>query len=141
MGRLMIETPDRQIAAQGHSSDLSKGTADNVTPTKTVSDTQRNGSIAGIAILLGFSLSFTAAWSQGDAPWAYRGLLVLAIVAAGIVMQLQALFRVLGLPVLSLDEHKLAIALFFKGVAVVLLGYVVHILLDVAFDLGLLPLN
>jgi hypothetical protein len=63
--------------------------------------------------------------------------LVLAIVAAGIVLQLRALFRVLALPVLSSDEHKLVIALFFKGVAAVLLGYVVHIMLDAAFDLGI----
>jgi hypothetical protein len=37
-------------------------------PHTVITDNQRNGSIAGIALLLGFSLSFTATWSQGDEP-------------------------------------------------------------------------
>jgi hypothetical protein len=61
----------------------------------------------------------------------------MAIVAVGIVMQLRALFRVLTLPLLSPSNHRQAVALFIKGVAIVLLGYGLHILLDAAFDLGL----
>ena len=135
----MIEKVDKQIHARGDSSESLKNTGADAVPAETVTDTQRNGSIAGIALLLGFSLSFTATWSQGDAPWAYRALVVLAIVAAGIALQLRALFRVLALPVLTPDEHRRVIALFFRGVAAVLMGYVVHIVLDAAFDLGLLP--
>jgi len=102
----------------------------------TITDTQRNGSIAAFAIVLGFSLTFTATWSQGDAPWAYRGLLTLAVVVAGIVMQLRALFRVLALPPLSCAEHSRGTALFIKGVSTVLLGFAVHIAWDAAYDLG-----
>ena len=102
----------------------------------TITDTQRNGSIAAFAIMLGFSLSFTGTWSQGDEPWAYRGLLTLSVVVAGIIMQLRALLRILALPPLTCADHSRTAALFIKGVAIVLLGFAVHIAWDAAYDLG-----
>jgi hypothetical protein len=104
-----------------------------------VSDTQRNGSIAGIAVVLGFSLQFTATWSEGSDPWRYRSLIVMAVVTAGVVLQLRALFRVFTLPVLAEEEHRRAGMQFFRGVAAVLSGYALHIILNAAADLGFLP--
>ena len=109
-----------------------------VMPPETVSDTQRNGSIAGIAILLGFSLQFTATWTQGGDPWTVRSLVVFAIVIVGIASQLRALFTIISLPNISIDAHRLAAAWFLRGVIAVMVAYVLHISLDAVIDLGIL---
>jgi len=104
-----------------------------------ITDEQRNGSIAGIALLLGFSLSFTATWSQaGEQPWQLRGLVTFALAAAGITYQLRALLAIFSLPNISVDAHRRAASLFLRGVAAVLVAYLLHIALDAARDLGLL---
>ena len=103
-----------------------------------VSDTQRNGSIAGIALLLGFSLTFTATWSQGDDPWSYRGVIVFAVAAGGIASQLRSLFEIFSLPNIPIEAHRRAALLFFWGVIAVLAAYVLNISFDAAIDLGIL---
>ena len=103
-----------------------------------ITDEQRNGSIAGIALLLGFSLSFTAAWSQGGDPWRVQGLVTFALAAAGITYQLKALLTIFALPNISVVAHRRAASLFLRGVAAVLIAYLLHIALDAARDLGLL---
>src|SRR5262245_53248602 len=103
-----------------------------------ITDEQRNGSIAGIALLLGFSLSFTAAWSQtGEQPWQLRGFVTFALAAAGITYQLRALLAIFTLPNISVVAHRRAASLFMRGVAAVLVAYLLHIALDAARDLGL----
>jgi hypothetical protein len=104
-----------------------------------VSDTQRNGSIAGIAVVLGFSLNFTATWSQGPEPWSYRAIPIMVVAAVGIVLQLSALLRVLSIPVLTGDQHRGAGAKFFWGVVLVLLAFAVHVAFDMAHDLTNAP--
>jgi hypothetical protein len=101
-----------------------------------VSDEQRNGSIAGIALLLGFSLSFTATWSQGDDPWSPRGLFVFAIAAFGIAFQLRALFAIFSVPNIPVEAHRRAASRFLAGVVAVLSAYVLHIAFDAASDLS-----
>src|SRR5262245_897004 len=108
------------------------------TPPSFVSDTQRNGSIAGIALLLGFSLTFTATWSHGDDPWSYRGVIVFAVAAGGIASQLRALFEIFSLPNILIEAHRRATLQFFWGVIAVLAAYVLNISFDAAIDLGIL---
>jgi hypothetical protein len=104
--------PRDQLPAAGTSAPLDR-----------VGDEQRSGSIAGIAVVLGFSLSFTAAFSQeGEAPWSWRTLLVIAVATGGIVAQLRAFMRVFALPNISLAEHAHATALFRRGVIAVLVA-------------------
>src|SRR5262245_23598277 len=102
-----------------------------------ISDEQRNGSIAGIALLLGFSLSFTATWTQGGEPWQVQGLVTFALAAAGIAYQLRTLLTIFTLPNISVVAHRRAASLFLRGVAAVLIAYLLHIALDVTRDLGL----
>ena len=103
-----------------------------------ITDEQRNGSIAGIALLLGFSLSFTAAWSQGGDPWKVQGLVTFALAAAGIAYQLRALLVIFTLPNISVVAHRRAASLFLRGIAAVLVAYLLHIAIDAAADLGIL---
>ena len=100
-----------------------------------ISDEQRNGSIGAIAIVLGFSLTFTAEWTQGDEAWSARALVVLAVAAFGIVNQLRALLGMFSLPVVSLAEHQRITARFRWGVSTVLAGYALQIVWDAIQDL------
>jgi hypothetical protein len=102
-----------------------------------ITDEQRNGSIAGIALLLGFSLSFTAAWTQGSDPWTARSPVTFAIAVIGNVLQLRALLMIFSLPNISVAAHRRAGALFLSGVVTVLVGYLLHVSLDAAGDFGL----
>src|SRR5262245_38041505 len=101
-----------------------------------IGDEQRNGSIAAIALVLGFSLSFTAAWGLDDEPWSWRDLVVAAVAAGGIMCQLSAFMRVFALPNLSIDAHTRATAVFRFGVIAVLVAYALHIALDASCDLA-----
>ena len=107
------------------------------TPKAFVSDTQRNGSIAGIAVVLGFSLTFTATWTEGSDPWTYSSLAIMLVVAIGIAHLLAALFKVFSLPVISVESHERTRILFFRGVIGVLGGYALHIAMKAIEDIVL----
>lgn len=107
---------------------------------RALSDTQRNGSITGIGIVLGFSLSFIAQWAFAPGEWRYVSLVVLAIAGTGIVFQLRALFKVLDLPILSVDVHRVVSLRFVRGVALVLAGYAAHVAVGFSIEKWGLPL-
>lgn len=105
----------------------------------TLTDTQRNGSITGIGIVLGFSLTFCGQWSLGSETWHYWSVLPLGFALPGILLQLRALFRVLSLPMITLDDHKSMGKLFLWGVMLVLSGYIIGVVVDLGIDKGWLP--
>jgi hypothetical protein len=107
-------------------------------PPAALTDEQRNGSIAGIALLLGFSLSFTATWTEGDEPWRLRSLITFALAAVGIALQLRSLLVIFSLPNISVESHRRATGLFLRGVVAILVAYLLDLLLDMASDLGFL---
>src|SRR5215471_9901661 len=68
-------------------------TAENTAP---VTDAQRSGSLTGMGIVLGFSLTFVWSFSTGPGKWTLSwGLVALGILVAGIGSQLAALFTAL----------------------------------------------
>jgi len=101
-----------------------------------LTDTQRNGSITGIGILLGFSLTFVAQWSLGSGKWTWYAALVLLVALCGIVMQLQALFAVFALPSVSTKAHGRAMRGFKLGVVLMLAAFGLHVFLDFLGDQG-----
>lgn len=107
--------------------------ADSASPP--ISDEQRNGTISAIAIVLGFSLTFTGTWTQGDNPWSFQSLSVMVLATPGIVLQLQALFGLMRLPVVNLTEHRGITARFRLGICVVLFAYVINTILEAVKDL------
>jgi hypothetical protein len=107
-----------------------------VEATSAISDQQRNGSISGVAIVLGFSLNFTGTWTQGPSPWSLQTLLVMAFAVPGIVLQLRALFELVSLPVVNLAQHRTIAARFRLGIGVVLLAYVINTVFDAVKDLN-----
>ena len=99
-----------------------------------VTETQRNGSITGMGIVLGFSLTFTGQWSLTPGSWRVLPALAMGVACLGIALQLFALFRVLSLPLASLERHREALKNFAVGVGFVLAAFVAHVLLDFAID-------
>ena len=100
-----------------------------------IGDEQRNGSISAIAIVLGFALTFTGTWTQGDNPWSVQSLSVMLLAAPGIVLQLQALICLMRVPVVNVKEHGGITARFRLGICVVLFAYVINTILEAVHDL------
>ncbi len=107
--------------------------------TDVITDTQRNGSITGIGIVLGFSLTFASQWSLGSEPWQYLSIIPIIIALLGIIVQLIALFKILSLPMVSVAAHKSITKSFFRGMTLVLLGYIIGVLVDLGMDKRWLP--
>jgi hypothetical protein len=104
-----------------------------------ITEAQRNGSITGIGIVLGFSLTFSGQWSLGSGKWMPAQALAIGVYGVGILLQLLALLRVLPLPVVCHSQHKGAIKTFVIGITFVLIGFAAHILFDIILDLYLRP--
>jgi len=103
-------------------------------------DEQRSGSLTGIGILLGFSLTFTGQWSIGSGKWIWRSAIAVLVAGVGIVIQLSALFAILGLPQLSVEAHQNAVGRFRFGVILMLVAFALHVMVDVLTDTGILKL-
>jgi hypothetical protein len=85
----------------------------------------RQGLVTAITVFLGFSLSFIRFWNFEDAgDWTWKSGVAAAVVAAGAVVQLLALYRSLALR----DDHPArftaTVRVFFLGVVVVAVGVV-----------------
>ena len=105
-----------------------------------LTDEQRSGSLTGIGILLGFSLTFTGQWSIGSGKWIWRSAIAVLVAGVGIVIQLSALFAILGLPQLSVEAHQNAVGRFRFGVILMLVAFALHVMVDVLTDTGILKL-
>jgi len=99
-----------------------------------INETERNGSITGIGVVLGFSLIFTGQLTLSSGTWRQFKFLALGISGAGIVFQLLALLAILSLPLISKDIHRRAYIKFIVGVVVMLIGFAAHVSIDVAVD-------
>jgi hypothetical protein len=76
----------------------------------------RQGPVTAITVFLGFSLSFMRFWSfENPGDWDWQGILSASIVAAGIGVQLFALFRSLDLRDDQEVRYKATVRYFFLG--------------------------
>jgi hypothetical protein len=86
----------------------------------------RQGLVTAITVFLGFSLSFIRFWNfESAGEWTWTGVVPAGIVAAGIGVQLVALFRSLSLEDDEPVHYARTVRCFFGGVVVVVVGVVV----------------
>ncbi len=86
----------------------------------------RQGLVTAITVFLGFSLSFVRFWNfENPGEWTWSGLLPACIVAAGIVVQLMALYRSLEVADDDPTRYAATVRFFFVGIAVVVVGVVI----------------
>jgi hypothetical protein len=105
-----------------------------------LSDEQRNGSITGTGIVLGFSLAFLAQWALAPGEWLYASTVVLIVAGIGAFVELRAFFRLMAVPSLTINEHARVSAAFVRGVGLVLIGYVLNFLVGLAAQKGWFPI-
>src|ERR1043166_2033258 len=80
----------------------------------------RQGLVTAITVFLGFSLSFIRFWNfEHPGEWTWIGAIPAGIVAAGIVVQLIAPFRSLGLQDDEPTHYTSTVRYFFVGIVVV----------------------
>src|SRR5262245_18819915 len=83
----------------------------------------RQGLVTAITVLLGFSLSFIRFWNfEHPGGWTWMGAICAGIVAAGIIVQLMALFRSLEVRDDEPTRYTATVRRFFAGVVVVVVG-------------------
>src|SRR5262245_15247546 len=86
----------------------------------------REGLVTAITVFLGFSLSFVRFWNFEHAgEWTWGGVIPACIVAAGIVVQLVALYRSLELLDDEPTRYAATVRYFFVGIVVVVVGVVI----------------
>ncbi|RZI42713.1 hypothetical protein EGT07_12010 [Herbaspirillum sp. HC18] len=89
----------------------------------------RQGLVTAITVFLGFSLSFIRFWSfEAPGEWTWAGIVSASIVAAGIIVQLVALFRSLALRDDDPAHYVITVRYFFSGVAVVTAGVFIAVI-------------
>jgi hypothetical protein len=101
-------------------------------PADQVEPTERNGSITGVGVVLGFSLAFTGQWSMQPSPWSWQGLVMLFVMLFGGALQLFALYRILRLPRHTVRQHGVAMRFFIIGVTLVFFSFALWVAFDVA---------
>lgn len=86
----------------------------------------RQGLVTAITVFLGFSLSFIRFWNFETAgEWTRTGALAAIVVAAGIVVQLAALLRALGLEDDEPAHYTITVRCFFAGIVIVVVGVLI----------------
>lgn len=92
----------------------------------------RQGLVTAITVFLGFSLSFMRFWSlENPGEWNWKGILSTCILAAGIAVQLVALFRALDLRDDEAARYRVTVRYFFGGIVTIVVGVVLAIVVAV----------
>lgn len=98
-----------------------------------INATFRNGSVAVVGVLSGFSLTFLTAWAANPLPWQIHDLIGLTPLTLGIGFELIALAALLHPNSLERARYDRAIRIFLAGLMLVGLGVIVVIVLDAFF--------
>ena len=86
----------------------------------------RQGLVTAITVFLGFSLSFLRFWNfESPGEWTRSGVISACVVAAGIMVQLLALYRALDLLDDEPARYAATVRYFFVGIVVSVLGVVI----------------
>jgi len=92
----------------------------------------RNGTLTVAGIVLSFSLGFLAQWGANPLPWRLWDAPPVLALAAGIVIQLRALWMLLGIESLKRRVFEKANRQFFIGAVTTGAGVFLAILMDLA---------
>lgn len=100
-------------------------------PAPAIDATFRNGSMTAVGIILGFSLSFITRWGANPVPWQWIDLFAVVPLLTGIAFQIWAFAVLLKPESTQLAVYTSAKNHFLWGLAGVLTGTAVAILLDI----------
>jgi multisubunit Na+/H+ antiporter MnhB subunit len=103
-----------------------------------ISETERNGSITALGVLLGFSIAILSEWSNRPGKWELAGAIPLFLYGSSVALQVLALYRALQVPRETQEQHRRTINLAVIGLIVMFAGFLSTIVIDV---LGEAPVN
>ena len=100
-------------------------------PPATVPAGYRQGIIAAITVLLGFSLFFLRYWTlEAEGKWTWAGALSAAVLLLSVVLQLTALWRALQVADDRVPEYEKTLRWFFCSAICLLAGLMTVILVS-----------
>lgn len=97
-----------------------------------IGETFRNGSITGVGLLAGFSLTFLTAWSASPIPWRPPDVIALLPLILGVGCQLWSLVLLLDPDSLQLKRYRRAVRFFLAGLIFVGIGVAGALAIDIA---------
>jgi hypothetical protein len=97
----------------------------------TIEATFRNGSLAVMSVVGGFSLGFLSRWAGLPGSWTPADLFAVAAITIGILLQVKALADMLSVKSLLLARYNRTIRIFFVGLVLVFIGVAAAIFMDV----------
>jgi uncharacterized membrane protein YczE len=106
--------------------------ADEPAAPERIGETFRNGSITGVGLLAGFSLTFLTAWSASPIPWRPADVIALLPLVLGVGCQLWSLALLLDPDSLVLKRYRRAIRFFLTGLILVGVGVAAALVIDIA---------
>ena len=93
--------------------------------------TFRNGSVAAISVVVGFSLTFLNRWAALPGTWGKSDLAAVAAIVVGIAFQVTSLASLLSPRSLVLRNYLRAVRLFLVGLGLVASGVAIAIAADI----------
>jgi hypothetical protein len=93
--------------------------------------TFRNGSLAVMSVVGGFSLGFLGRWAGLPGSWTPTDLFAVAAITLGILLQVKALADMLSVKSLLLARYNRTVRIFFVGLVLVFIGVAAAIFMDV----------
>jgi hypothetical protein len=96
-----------------------------------ISETERNGSITALGVLLGFSIAILSEWSNRPGKWELVGAIPLFLYGSSVALQVLALYRALQVPRETQGQHRRTINLAVIGLIVMFAGFLSTIAIDV----------
>ena len=122
--------PEESDRAELRASDESPGPNQHIAEAR-ISETERNGSITALGVLLGFSIAILSEWSNRPGKWEPVGAIPLFLYGSSVALQVLALYRALQIPREIQAQHGRTINLAVIGLAVMFLGFLSTIAIDV----------
>ena len=96
----------------------------------TIEATFRNGSLAVMSVVGGFSLGFLSRWAGLPGSWTQADLFAVTAITLGILLQVKALADMLSVNSLLLARYNRTVRFFFVGLVLVFVGVAAAIFSD-----------
>ena len=122
--------PEGSDRAELLASNESSGPNKQITEAR-ITDTERNGSITALGVLLGFSIAILSEWSNRPGKWELVGAIPLFLYGSSVALQVLALYRALQVPREMQAQHRRTINLAVIGLVVMFAGFLSTIVIDV----------
>lgn len=90
----------------------------------------RNGTLTGVGVLTGFSLTFLVAWAGNPLPWKWMDLIAVGPLGLGVLFQIKAIADLLSVESLKRARYDRIRVEFLIGLVLVVIGIGASLLLD-----------